>query len=105
MKELGKEGCYQSKLKLTTLKKLQGIEDDKCQLKSYFSNLSLYDACLIFSHRTMMTKEVKAKYKSDTNNTRSLWKCESCKTCVDTNKHVLMLIRTHPAYKITLVTE
>ena len=77
------------KASVSGLKKLQGIKDDKCQLKPYFSNLSLYDARVIFSHRTMMMKEVKANYKSDTNNTRSLWKCESCKTCVDTNKHVL----------------
>ena len=77
------------KASVSGLKKLQGIKEDKCQLKSYFSNLSLYDARVIFSHRTMMMKEVKANYKSDANNMKSRWKCESCKTCVDTNKHVL----------------
>ena len=56
--------------------------------------MTLQQSRMQFKIRTQMTK-CKMNYSSNMKNRESLWKCDSCQTNIDTQKHIMWC----PAYK------
>ena len=56
--------------------------------------MTLQQTRMQFKIRTKMTN-CKMNFSNDMKNRESLWKCDSCQTNIDTQKHVLFC----PAYK------
>ena len=63
------------------------IIKDNFGLKDYARNFSLYDARILFYHRSSMTRYFKINYKGSKEYTRQGWKCEEC-SLLDTEDHL-----------------
>ena len=61
--------------------------------KEYMNSMTLSDTRTKFKMRCHMF-DVKWNYKSDPQNMRDLWRCDSCKSNIETQKHILWC----PAY-------
>ena len=58
------------------------------ELKEYFKNMNLDDARTKFKLRTQML-DVKFNYKHMPQNEKSLWKCDSCQTSIESQSHIM----------------
>ena len=77
---------------LKEIEKLDKVKEysvENFELKEYFKTLNLNDARNIFKFRSKMTQYVKRNYSHDKRNIDSLWKCDSCKQCIDTQSHMM----------------
>ena len=71
------------------LDKVKEFAQESFELKSYFKTLNLQEARNIFKFRCKMTQYVKRNFSNDKLYRQSLWQCSSCKTCIDTQSHML----------------
>ena len=55
----------------------------------YLKELNLEGARTKFKYRTKMTQFVKMNYSSDPKYSEDLWRCQSCRTKIDSQNHVL----------------
>ena len=55
----------------------------------YLKQLNLTDSRTKFKYRTKMTQYVKMNYSSETRYSEDLWRCDSCRTKIDSQNHVL----------------
>ena len=69
------------------------IESDNFETKEYIRNMNVTDARVKFKLKTKML-EVKFNYKNDPINQATLWRCDSCRSAIDTQGHILWC----PAY-------
>ena len=83
------------KEKMKDLSKLDDflIENDNFETKEYIRNMNVTDARVKFKLKTKML-DVKFNYKNDPINQATLWRCDSCKSAIDTQGHILWC----PAY-------
>ena len=86
------ENCLKNEM--SKLSKVEDIKDEIFELKGYLKEMTLQQTRMHFKIRTQMTN-CKMNYSNDMKNRESLWRCESCQTNIDTQKHVLFC----PAYK------
>ena len=70
------------------------MNNEKCELKEYFTKLTVEDARLKFRLRTMMV-EAKFNFKNKKEYSNDLWVCDSCSTNIETQSHLLWC----PAYQ------
>ena len=80
---------------MNNLDKLVGskMSDESFKTKEYLKTMSLENARVKFKIRTEMLI-VKFNYKHLPQNQKTLWKCESCQTSIDTQSHIMWC----PAY-------
>jgi len=73
------------------LKKLKNSElsSESFGRQPYLKQLNLAGVRTKFKFRTMMTQHVKMNYSSMPKYSEDLWKCDSCRTKIDTQSHVL----------------
>ena len=71
------------------LDKVKEFANEEFGQKTYFKHLSLAEARTKFKFRAKMTQYIKRNYRNDRAYTRDLWKCDSCRTMIDTQSHVL----------------
>ena len=83
------EADLREKMKKSSKLRNSEMIKESCELKPYLTNLTVNDSRHIFKKRTSMTQYVKMNYMNDIKNTRSLWKCDSCQTSIDSMGHVL----------------
>ena len=57
--------------------------------KPYLKELDLSSVRTKFKFRTKMTQFVKMNYSSSIEYSEDLWRCQSCRTKIDTQTHVL----------------
>ena len=62
--------------------------------KGYLSEMTMYDARLFYKIRTKMVK-AKMNFSNDYKNKETLWRCDSCCRCIDTQAHMTIC----PAYQ------
>ena len=60
-------------------------------MKDYVEKLSLYEARIIFKHKSSMSRYVKMNYKGDKKYKQEGWKCDDCLQ-LDTEDHLLSCI-------------
>ena len=77
-------------IEMKQLDKLTDIRqsDEQFCIKEYLKNMNLEDARVKFKLRTQMLN-VKFNYKHMPYNEKSLWKCDSCQTAIDTQSHII----------------
>ena len=77
-------------LEIKEIDKLEEIKKDnkKFTIKDYLKNMNLEDARTKFKLRTKML-DVKFNYKHMPRNEKSLWKCDSCQTSIETQSHIM----------------
>lgn len=81
--------------KLPDSKKLKdNIKGEKFERKQYINEMTMKEAQTNFKFRTHMTN-VKFNYKNDKKYREELWRCDSCKSAIDTQSHILWC----PAYR------
>ena len=73
---------------LAKSKKAKEFEDEQFETKSYFKELNLIQARLIFKQRTKMMQHIKMNYPSDPLYIKEMWKCDWC-SCISTQSHIL----------------
>jgi len=62
--------------------------DEKFMIKEYLKYMNLDDARTKFKLRTQML-DVKFNYKHMPQNEKSLWKCDSCQTPIESQSHIM----------------
>ena len=77
------------KEEIDKLKKVKEFKNEQFEQKDYFKNLSLKEAREIFKHRAKMTEHVKRNYQNEPKYRYDLWKCNSCRSNIDTQSHIL----------------
>ena len=86
------KGKCETELKneIQNLKKLKdGPMQNECfNTKQYLKEYQLEDARLFFKYRSKML-DFKFNYKSNPLHSKDLWKCDSCRTNIDTQSHML----------------
>ena len=70
------------------------MKNETFERNTYINNMSMKEAKTFFKFRTHMTN-VKLNYKNDKKNREELWRCDSCKSAIDTQSHILWC----PSYK------
>ena len=73
---------------------MENIKNEKFNRKNYINDMTMKEAQTFFKYRTHMTN-VKFNYKNDNKNREELWRCDSCKSAIDTQSHILWC----PSYK------
>ena len=63
------------------------LEDFRRQ--PYLTELNLADCRTKFKYRTKMTQYIKMNYSSEIRYSEDLWRCDSCRTKIDSQSHVL----------------
>ena len=82
--------------KLPNNKKLvENMNNEKFERKCYINDMTMKEAQTYFKYRTHMIN-AKFNYKNDKNYREELWRCDSCKSAIDTQSHILM---TCPGYQ------
>ena len=76
------------------LKKIEKYINDKFESQSYFTELSTMEARTKFRIRTHMI-DTKFNYKNKKSYRKELWNCDSCKSSIETQSHLLWC----PTYK------
>ena len=82
------------KEEMVNLSKVEVMKEERFGTKQYLKEMTMQQARMQFRIRTCMTK-CKMNFSNDMRNKATLWRCESCETCIDTQQHVLFC----PAYK------
>ena len=70
------------------------MKNEIFERKSYINDMTMKEAQTYFKYRTHMTN-VKFNYKNEKKNREELWRCDSCKSAIDTQSHILWC----PSYK------
>ena len=84
----------QSKKEMNHKTKTKDIIHESFEFKDYLKNKNVYEARTAFKMKTKML-EVKMNFQHDPKYMADLWRCDSCRSAVDTQSHVLHC----PAYK------
>ena len=74
--------------------KLSEMINETYELKPYLSEMKMNDARLNFALRSRMVK-CKMNYFNDPKYRAEMWRCDSCRTCIDSQSHILYC----PAYQ------
>ena len=69
-------------------KKSKEFRDETFETKSYFKELNLIEARLIFKKRSKMMQYVKMNFANDPVYRKELWKCNECSS-IDTQSHIM----------------
>ena len=83
-----KENEKELRVDLAKSKKAKEFEDEIFETKSYFKELNLIQARLIFKQRSKMMQHIKMNYSSDPQYIKEMWKCDWC-SCISTQSHIL----------------
>ena len=69
-------------------KLIETMKDEKFERKKYVNDMTMNEAQTYFKYRTHMTN-VKFNYKNDGKNREELWRCDSCKSAIESQSHIL----------------
>ena len=64
------------------------MSDEIFERKKYINDMTMKEAQTFFKFRTNMT-DLKFNYKNDRKHRAELWRCDSCKSAIETQSHVL----------------
>ena len=79
--------------KIKKLSKLEVLKTETYGEKPYLTEMNMHDARLNFSLRSRMFK-CKMNFLNDPKFKAEMWRCDSCRRCVDSQSHILYC----PAY-------
>ena len=85
------ENAKELKADLSTYRKLEESEvlEEEFGIQPYIKQLNLANARTKFKFRTKMTQHVKMNFSNSKQYTEDLWRCDSCRSMIDTQSHVL----------------
>ena len=85
------ENSHELKKTILGYSKLEDLEleTEKCERKPYVKQLNLSSVRTKFKYRTKMTQHVKMNFSSSIKYSEDLWQCDSCRSKIDTQSHVL----------------
>ena len=90
-KKMEEENSHELKESILGYSKLEDLEleTEKCERKPYVKQLNLSSVRTKFKYRTKMTQHVKMNFSSSIKYSEDLWQCDSCRSKIDTQSHVL----------------
>ena len=68
--------------------KMKDVKNEDFAMKEYMKMKSIENARTMFRIRSKMV-DVKFNYKNDYRYSHELWKCEGCKSAVETQSHIM----------------
>ena len=90
-KKMEEENAKELKAQIKKSSKLENSDliKEEFERKPYLKELDLSSVRTKFKFRTKMTQFVKMNYSSSIEYSEDLWRCQSCRTKIDTQTHVL----------------